>query len=98
MTKEDAERRIQELLGEMQRIFDKEIRPLADEFKVEFSWMGSTMRYHDWYRGKQKRLADVGFFVSDNEWHGSGLGCENDEFYEWRRKGWPEDYKEEEEP
>lgn len=91
MMKEEAEKAIQEKLAELSRIFEEEIKPLANEHKVEFSWMGMTMHYRDWY--DRKKIAKTGFFISDLEWESSGLSCnEYNGFDEWRRENWPEDY------
>jgi len=72
MTKEDAEKRIQELLAE--------VTALADEHKVEFTWQNCTMHYlhrTDLWDSKNKKsipvtvTADRGLLVSDEEWESS---------------------------
>ena len=70
MTKEDAEKRIQELLAEVKR--------LADEHKVEFSFCGATMHYaHTTGIIKDDKYTDVtvyadnGLLISDEEWDSS---------------------------
>lgn len=70
MTKEEAQKRIQELLTE--------VKQLADEHKVEFSFCGATMHYahttgiyvDDKYT-EVTVYADNGLLVSDAEWESS---------------------------
>ena len=94
LTREEAEAEVQRRLVQLQRDFD-EIKAISDEWKIEFSFLGGTMHYHDYYRfmRTEGRLAKDGFFVADNEWESSGIGCHNDDFGAWRTRNWPEDYE-----
>ncbi len=68
MTKEEAEKRVQELCAEL--------KSLADEHKIEFSFMGCTVKYwRDVYNegvGDYVREASPeGMMASDYEWESS---------------------------
>lgn len=96
LTKEEAEREVQVRLAELARQFEA-IRQIADQHKIEFSFMGGTMHYRSYYdygRSSGKHLARKGLFVSDAEWESSGFTCENDDFWIWYRENWPEEFDE----
>lgn len=57
-SKEQAEQRIQCLLAEA--------AALADEYKIEFKFLGCTMHYQ-----ADGDIADQGLLLSDYEWHSS---------------------------
>lgn len=72
MTKEEAEKRIQELLAE--------VKSLADEHKIEFSFMGATVKYwRDVYKYDEatdtedyvREASKEGLLLSDYEWESS---------------------------
>lgn len=68
MTKEEAEKRIQELLAEA--------AALADEHKVEFKFLGCSMRYY-----VDGEPAPYGLMISDDEWQSSNCYGPRDRWY-----------------
>jgi hypothetical protein len=95
MTKDEAQREIHARLAQMSQLLN-EIRQLADEHKIEFSWMGMGMHYRSPYGGGLRVARKTGLFISDEEWHSSSLTCENDSFGEWYAENFREDVGDEE--
>ncbi len=80
MTKEEAAKRIQELL--------LEVESLANEHKVEFSFMGASMHYYSAYDSKRLQPATHGLLCSDDEWESSNCyGAVT----EWEMRAFPEE-------
>lgn len=83
MTKEEAEKRIQELLAE--------VVALSDEHKVEFEFHGCTMHYSEktsvWDSKNKKSIpvtvhAARGLLISDDEWESSNCYGPRDKWME----------------
>ncbi len=90
ITKEEAEILIQERLLKIGEIMD-EVKSIADGHQIEFSIMGLTYHFRDYYDAN--KVAKTGFLAADNEWWSSDFGCSpGGDYWGWRRKNWPEDF------